>query len=177
MEIQFKDHNSKSGIAEKAGIQKGDVILSIDGKRITKKAMFDETLAYHRPKDIIKLSLLRETTPKNIELTLMSKTDYTRIVDKGLVESKVLGAGFQPLTAAEKKRYGIDKGLKVRKVKPGSTAARLGLSEGYIVTAINGISYNSPEDLISAMESVRGRIAIEGLNASGQRSSMSFYGY
>ena len=167
----------KSGNAEKAGIRIGDVILSIDGKPITKKAMFDETLAYHRPKDVIKLSLLRESEEKTIDLSLMSKTDYTRIVDKGLVESKVLGAGFQPLNAAEKKRYGIDKGLKVRKVKPGSTAARLGLSEGYIIVAINGKSYSSPEDLISAMETTRGRIAIEGLNASGQRSSMSFYGY
>ena len=167
----------ESGIAEKLGIQKGDIILSIDGKRIAKKAMFDETLAYHRPKDIIKLSLLRNSLPKTVELSLMSKADYTRIVDKGLVESKVLGAGFQRLTAAEKERYGIEKGLKVRKIKPGSTAANLRLSEGYIIMAINGISYNSPEDLISAMESVRGRIAIEGLNASGQRSSMSFYGY
>jgi serine protease Do len=167
----------ESGIAEKLGIQKGDIILSIDGKRIAKKAMFDETLAYHRPKDIIKLSLLRNSLPKTVELSLMSKADYTRIVDKGLVESKVLGAGFQRLTAAEKERYGIEKGLKVRKIKPGSTAANLRLSEGYIIMAINGISYNSPEDLISAMESIRGRISIKGLNASGQRSSMSFSGY
>jgi len=167
----------KGGDSEKAGIEHGDIVLSVDGKKTDKKAMFDELLAYHRPGDLVKLKIKRKSDVKDVELKLMSKDDYTSIVDKGLVSSKVLGAGFQPISASEKEKYGIKEGIKIKKIIPNSTIARLGITEGFIMTKLNGKAYGSPEDLISAMETLSGRISIEGITSTGQRSSMSFYGY
>ncbi len=49
------------GPADKAGIQPGDIIIRADGKNIDSKSIFDEQVAYHRPGDKIKVTIVRNT--------------------------------------------------------------------------------------------------------------------
>lgn len=163
------------GKAEKAGIAIGDIIGKIDGRLIKHKSDFDEILAYHRPLDKVIFTLIRNSDSKEITLELMSKDEYENIVDKGLVYSQVLGAGFQSLTEAEMKKYGVKAGVKVRKINAGGAIANMGLSEGFIITSFNGRAYNDPAEIIAAIESSKRGISIAGLSASGQRSTFSFY--
>lgn len=165
----------EEGPAEKAGVKVGDVIIKIDGKSVTSKAIFDENLAYHRPGDEIKLTLWRAGTEMEKTIVPISKKDNTSLMMKGAVNSKLLGADFQPLSETDLKKYGINSGFRLLNIKPGAYVNQLGLPEGFIISKFNGKTYSDPEDLISAMESGSGRVSIEGLTKEGSRRSFTYY--
>lgn len=167
----------EEGPAAKAGLQENDIITALDGHPVSSKSSLDEQLAYRRPGDAVKLSIWRAGAQKEITVDLISGTENKALLQKGAVNSKVLGADFQPLTATELNRYRITEGVKIINVVPGSYADRLNLEDGYIVTKFNGKVYKQPEDLIAAMESTNGRIHIEGINKNGTRSNFSYFSY
>ncbi|ACZ41452.1 2-alkenal reductase [Thermobaculum terrenum ATCC BAA-798] len=57
--------------AEKAGLRRGDIIIAIDGQRITNESMFVELLREHKPGDKITLTIRRDgrTITKEVTLT------------------------------------------------------------------------------------------------------------
>ncbi len=62
--------------AEKAGIQKGDVITGIDGQELGSMENVSGYLAQHRPGDRIKLTYVRRSDPpKEVEIELAKRPD------------------------------------------------------------------------------------------------------
>ncbi|MBL7900831.1 MAG: trypsin-like peptidase domain-containing protein [Bacteroidia bacterium] len=165
------------GPAESSGLKVGDIIISVNDKKVNSRAFYDEYLAYRRPDETIQLKIWRDGVEKSIALKLISGSDNTALMMKGAVNSKMLGADFQPLGAADLQKYNIPSGIRLINIQRGGYISRLGLSEGFVITAFNGKKYNDAEDLISAMESASGRITIEGLTREGTRSSFSFFSY
>jgi Do/DeqQ family serine protease len=165
----------EDGPAWKAGIRKGDIILSVNGYATTSKALYDEYLSYLRPGDEAKLVLWKNGEEKTITLKLISKEDNRALTMKGAVNSKVLGADFQPLSAADLGKYKISAGIRLLNVVQGGYVARMGFRDGFIILQFNGRSYTEAEELISTMETTTGRIRIDGMDRNGNRSSYSFY--
>ncbi len=165
----------EDGPAYKAGIRKGDIIISVNGRATDSKALYDEYISYLRPGDQARIALWRNGEEKSISLTLISKEDNRALAEKGAVNSKVLGADFQPLGATDLKKYAVPSGFRLINVLRGSYVSRVGLSEGFIILKFNGREYADAEELISAMETTTGRIRIDGMDRNGNRSSYSFY--
>jgi len=165
----------EDGPAWKAGIRKGDIILSVNGYATTSKALYDEYLSYLRPGDEARLALWKNGEEKNVTLKLISKEDNRALSMKGAVNSKMLGADFQPLSASDLSKYRISSGIRLLNVTQGSYIARMGLVEGFIILQFNGRNYTEAEELISAMETTTGRIHVDGMDRNGNRSSFSFY--
>lgn len=165
----------EEGPAQKAGVQKGDVILAINGRNTPGKALYDEYMAYLRPGDEAKLTIWRSGEEKEIRVKLISKDDNRALMMRGAVNSKVLGADFQPLSKADLEKYRVTSGIRLLNVARGGYMSQLGLSEGFIVLRFNGREYTDAEDLISAMESATGRVKIDGMDRYGNRSSFSYY--
>ncbi|MEK0421416.1 MAG: hypothetical protein RLZZ161_1267, partial [Bacteroidota bacterium] len=130
---------------------------------------------YLRPGDEAKLVLWKNGEEKTITLKLISKEDNRALTMKGAVNSKVLGADFQPLSAADLGKYKISAGIRLLNVVQGGYVARMGFRDGFIILQFNGRSYTEAEELISAMETTTGRIRIDGMDRNGNRSSYSFY--
>lgn len=65
----------KDSPADKAGIKKGDVLLSMNGKKLTSQNRFGSLLRDISPKDKIKLKIERDDEELEIELTVASKAD------------------------------------------------------------------------------------------------------
>ena len=72
----------EGGAASEAGIRKGDVILAIDGVKITEPSTLQEQIARHRPNDTVKLSVKRDGDVKQIEVTLRNKAGKTELMTK-----------------------------------------------------------------------------------------------
>lgn len=165
----------EDGPAWNAGIRKGDIILSVNGYATTSKALYDEYLSYLRPGDEARLVLWKNGEEKTVSFKLISKEDNRALALKGAVNSKVLGADFQPLSAGDLARYKVSSGIRLVNIVQGGYISRMGLRDGFIILQFNGRSYSEAEELISVMETTSGRIRIEGMDRNGNRSSYSFY--
>lgn len=167
----------EGGPAEKAGLKQGDVLVTISGVKIDGKPMFDEHLAYKRPGESVSLGVMRDGKEAKFSLSLINKSENNALLMKGAVNSKLLGADFQPLSSADLKKYGIPSGIRLLNIQRGKFISQMGLGEGFIVIKFNGKAYLEPEDLITAMESARGRIEVVGKDKNGNNQNYSFYGY
>ena len=89
------------GAAAEAGIVEGDVIVGIDGKKITKMAELNEFLASKRPGDKVRISFLHEKSKKEKTVTLKNTQGSTELVKSADLD--VLGANFKEISDAQKK--------------------------------------------------------------------------
>nr|WP_314520575.1 serine endoprotease DegP [uncultured Rahnella sp.] len=116
--------------AEKAGIKAGDVILSMNGKPISSFASFRADIGTLPIGTKVTLGLLREGKPMNVDVTIEQSTQTSKI-ESGNIYTGIEGAELSNGAA------GDQKGVKVDEVKPGSTAARIGLKKGDVILGVN----------------------------------------
>ncbi len=136
-----------NGGAAKAGIQPGDVIVSVDGRNIKDGDDLVNDISVRRVGSTVKLGYLRNGKQNTADVMIgdRSKT-YAEIagqsdnttappeVDAG--EGK-LGIKVSNIPAAITAKVGIKAGVIVTTVRPGSFADEIGLGKGAIITAIN----------------------------------------
>lgn len=163
----------KDGAAEKAGLEKGDVIVSINNESINSRAEWEEQLSYFSPGESIELVYRRQGKEKSTRITLVNREGTTDIIKKEIITSKVLGADFEVVSKIEKDMLGIGNGLRVVKVKDGFIK-KLQIEEGFIITHINKIKIENPEQLSDILSRVRGRVIIEGINKRGMKDYYTY---
>jgi Do/DeqQ family serine protease len=165
----------ENGTAENAGLQKNDVILKINGKTIASKGSFEEQLSYYKPGDNITLQISREG--KIIEKTLQLKNiDGTNsVIKREVFKAERLGAEFETLHKAEKTRLRLESGVRITKINDNSgLIAQMRLEEGFIITSVNSVKIESPEQLVSILENAKGRVLVQGVNKQGVSGYYSF---
>ena len=170
------DQVMAEGPAEVAGLRSGDIILRANERDLESKAMFDELIAYHRPGDKIKILYKRENKEMATTINLLNREGTVAIMKKGTISSEALGADFQPLPKIEKDKLGLSNGYRISNIRQGRIAS-MGIQEGFIITSLNRKVYDKVEDLIKALETVRGQVVIEGVFPNGGRGVFSFYTY
>lgn len=116
--------------AEKAGIKAGDVILSMNGKPISSFASFRADIGTLPIGTKVTLGLLRDGKPVNVDVTIEQSTQTAK-VDSGNIYTGIEGAELSNGQAADQK------GVKVDSVKPGSSAARIGLKKDDVILGVN----------------------------------------
>ena len=78
-----------------------------------------------------------------------------------------LGAGFSPLTAAQKQRYRISSGVIVSEVRSGGIFDDVEIPKGAIITQINGKDVNSREEINTALGVTDQTVTIKGIADGG----------
>ena len=89
--------------------------------------------------------------------------------------SEYLGADLESVSKVERDILGIEHGVKIVKVYDRSLINSLGLDEGFIVTLVNYAKIEEPKQLTEALRNYRGRVRIEGIDASGRKGYYTFY--
>lgn len=164
----------REGAAEKAGIQKGDVILSIDNETMVSRSSFEEKLSYHSPGDQVKVVYKRGDKAFEATLVLTNSEGTTALTKREVYTSQSLGAEFESVPKVERDLLRIESGVRIAKVKSGFIS-RLGIQEGFIVTSVNKTAITSPQQLAKVLEEIRGRVIIEGVSKKGEKGYYSFY--
>ena len=121
--------------AAKAGIVKGDVIISLDNIKIEKFSDLSGYLSTKRPGDKISVGLIRDNAILNLNVVLEKNTNIS-----------FLGMQLRDMSIEELEEIDLSHGVKVSNNR-NSSLYRMGIREGYILTEINSISIKKTDDL------------------------------
>ncbi len=164
----------REGAAEKAGLQKGDIILKIDGEVVNSRSGFEELISYHSPGDRINVTYSRNNKLNQVTLELTNREGTTQRIVREVYNSEMLGADLEKVSRVEADLLNIESGVKINKVKNGFLR-RLGIEEGFVVTSINQKIIQTPAELEQILTRVKGRVRIEGVNSKGVKGYYSYY--
>ena len=158
------------GAAAEAGIVEGDVIVGIDGKKITKMAELNEFLASKRPGDKVRISFLHEKSKKEKTVTLKNTQGSTELVKSADLD--VLGANFKEISDAQKKDLEISYGLEIININDG-VMKKAGLTKGFIIQKVNEEPVKTLDDLQNivkeASTSKEPVLYIQGIYPTGKK--------
>jgi Do/DeqQ family serine protease len=137
--------------AEEAGLKRGDLILTVDGKSVDDPEAFGYRFALKGLSGSTKFGILRGTGRSNVSVKL-GPAPETRPRDtlKVRTRSPFLGATLvntSPAVAEEMQADFPAEGVAVSAVDEGSIAARAGLQKGDLIVAINGTPIATTKDL------------------------------
>lgn len=164
--INNVDPNGASADSE---IQKGDIIISMNGIQVNSYSILKEFLGQHRPGDVVDAVILRENKEIVKKITLRNKNGTTAIVKKEVNDvPQLLGAELSPVDGKTKQLLRINNGLVVGRVSNG-LFKKAGIQEGFIIVFIDRRAMNKPEDIDNYLKTKKGGITIEGYYPNGMR--------
>ena len=163
------------GAAQKAGIQAGDVVVSINDNDVNTTTQLTEVVNQYRPGDEITIKAIRNGREHSYRVGLLNESGSTEMVKKEeSFFNSTFGLMLQPVNKKEMNKLHISNGLKIVEIRQGAFQGA-GV-EGFIITKVNGIAVNSKNDLESAINSSRNRsIYIEGIYPNGMRMTFEYY--
>lgn len=134
----------EDGAAKQAGIKSGDIIVSIDGKKITKMSELQESTTHYSPGDKAEIGIVRDK--KNIKLTITFRNakGTTAVVKTTTIDT--LGAEFKELTDSQKKSLNLTAGVQVTALN-GGKLQDAGIPKDFIIRKCNGQNIKTVKDL------------------------------
>ncbi|HUO85517.1 MAG TPA: Do family serine endopeptidase [Thermoanaerobaculia bacterium] len=150
-----------SGPAAKAGMQRGDVIVRVDRTDIRNTRQLIDYISDRDPGERVEIVVVRNGSRRTIQVPVGERPDTLaprapEARSEGDTRQKFgLSVGEIPNLG---RRYGIEQdqpGVVVTDVRPLSPASDAGLSEGDVITEINGTAVRSVADLRETLEAAR----------------------
>lgn len=162
---------TEGGAGEAAGLQKGDVITNIDGKKVTKMSELQEYLNGKRPGDKVSITYLRNKKSITKSTTLKNAQGNTKVVKPADID--ILGGNFREITSEQKQNLNISYGLEVLKVNNGALK-EAGINRGFIIQKINDEPIKTLDELQSivkkASTSKEPVLFIQGIYSTGKKA-------
>jgi len=155
----------KGSAAEQAGIQKGDVILDINGVQVNSPSQLQEQISKYRPNQIIDLIVNRNSNKKHFSATLRNMKGGLEVIKTDQTLS-LLGAEFQEISESQKRELGINYGVQITELGDGKLKQG-GIKEGFIITKISRTTIRSIDDLKRIISISSGGVLIEGIYPNG----------
>ena len=145
--------------AAKAGLEPGDVILSVNGKEIASSNELPPVIADITPGQSAKLQVWRKGGQRDIEVKVGNqKEEQVAAKENKEAATGKLGLAVRPLTAEERKQLDGKNGLLIENAT--GTAARAGIRRGDVLLSVNGEPVSSVEQLRSLASKASKRVAL-----------------
>ncbi len=142
--------------ADKAGLRRGDVIVSVEGGEIPDAATLARKLALTRPGVDTEFVVFRDGREKTFTIKLIEHPDNEKMKEPAekLKAEEELGIKVSEITQQHRERFRIQAsgGVIIANVAPGSLGAESGLRPGDVILEVNGDSVGGLEDYREALE-------------------------
>ena len=157
------------GAAQKAGIKKGDIILSVNDITVDTRTQLIGAIGQFRPGDKVIVKVMRGDKERSFTVTLANMHGTESIVKGGeSFYNEKLGLVLEPLSQDLKNTIKKNYGLKIVEVRDG-IFKRKGLNNDYIILAVNNQKVSSEQELNTALSSSRnGKVRIEMADTAGE---------
>jgi len=155
------------GPSAKAGVQRGDVVLSINGKAMTTTGQLRNTVATAGVGKSVELEIWRKGETRKLKVFLAAMPEEKAA--KGTTSSSSpqplpFGTTVAPLDANTRQRLqvpaGVKSGVVVTDVEAGSKAFEAGIRDGDIIVEVAGTPVTSPDQLSQAWQKSTGSVAL-----------------
>lgn len=159
--------NQGSGASD-AGVQAGDVIISIDGKEVNTVSGLQEIVARRRPGDKVDVIIERKGAQKTLRITLKNKRNSIGLISANL-QIPQWNAEIEELSAEDKKQLKLDSGLKITRLGDGLLKSNR-VQEGFVITHIDKRAVRSIAELQRVLSRKKNKFLLEGINKQGERA-------
>jgi len=153
--------------ASKAGVEPGDVIVSVNGKPVTNPRDLAIDVANVKPGETSSIDLLRDGAQKSLSVAVAEQAyDQVAQQDQSAHAEKrgKVGLALAPVSPETRSQFDLPdnvKGAVVAGVRPGSPAEAAGIEAGDVVIGVGNHSVATPEEAVKAI-----RAAIKDKGAS-----------
>jgi serine protease Do len=149
--------------AEKAGIERYDVIVALNGEKVEDGNSLRNRIAATQPGTEVTLTILRNNSEKTVKVTLGELSPEVarnggkqpnNQTDEPSSQSGKLGVSLQPLTPELARRLQVrtQNGLVVTEVDADGAAAEAGIVQGDVIAEVNRQPVNNFDDFQAALE-------------------------
>jgi Do/DeqQ family serine protease len=167
---------SPGSAAERAGVQRGDVIRSLNGQAVTDTNALRNRVAALTPGSTATLVIARDGSERSVAVTLdeaavsrQARGARGQPGDTGTA----LGVAVTPVTPEMASRAGLPRdlrGLLVQNVDPEGRAAGAGIQPGDVIVEVNRTPVATVEQLRAALASAANRPILLLVNRDGEHS-------
>lgn len=145
------------GAAKAAGLQKGDVIVKMEGQPVDSDAQMREIIGRRRPGDVINVTVNRGGDERDFKVELRNRNggrDVIKKAEAATASVSSLGAELEDLSARDLQQLGVTGGVRVKRLTEGKLA-ETDIEEGFIIVKANGKNVKSVKDLQAIMSSTK----------------------
>jgi hypothetical protein len=148
--------------AQKSGLQRGDCLVSLDGKPVEDIDGFRGLIAKYKPGDNVRIAYIRNALKDTVyaQLAELPEALAAQSIDSSDVD---WGVSLSDISSAMRNSLdiptGID-GVAILSVKPGGAADAAGLLPGDVITGIDKGAISDMDDFFSALSSNNDNIAL-----------------
>lgn len=157
--------------AEKAGLQRGDVVTELNGQRVEDSRALQLKIASSAPGEKVNLKTVRNGSSKNVTVALgEAPAPRGSLAERAQENGTRLGVGVQPLTDTIATELGLrpgTKGVVIAEVEPGSAAEEAGLRQGDVIQEVDRKPIQSVEEFRSAVQASHAKATLLLVNRSG----------
>jgi serine protease Do len=127
--------------AEKAGLKRGDIVKSLNGKTVDNAHSLSRAVAALGPDSAANLEVIRDGKPKEIKVTIGTMPEEAADQKRGGPKSEsAWGITVQNLTPELAQKFGLDDnetGVVITDLQPGTAAAEARLKAGDVIKEVN----------------------------------------
>ncbi len=149
--------------AERAGLQVGDVITTVDGRAVHGATDLRNRIGLTPAGSTIRLVIKRGDAAQTVSVPIAAETGGSA----EFYGTPLEGARLRNATRSEAQQAKAD-GIVIESIFPGSPAARAGLRAGDVIVAVNRSPVSSVADLRNAIAGQRTILALELIRDGGR---------
>ncbi|MEM5788379.1 MAG: DegQ family serine endoprotease, partial [Syntrophobacteraceae bacterium] len=145
--------------AEKAGLKRGDIVKSLNGKPVDNAHILSRSVAALGPESTANIGVVREGKLRDIKVVIGTMPEDTG--ERGRTPRKTesaWGITAQNITSELAQKYNLDEnetGVLVTEVKPGSAAGEARLRPGDVIKEVNRQRIQNVRDYRQAIEKMK----------------------
>ncbi len=152
---------AKNSGAEKAGLQKGDIIKKLDSQNINTFSELSGYISTKRPNDKVQVTFLRDGETKTALVTLIKNDVFT---------TEFKGLELENIDAIDKKKFKIGYGVRIKEINNDNLRPYYDQLKGGIILSVDNVKATDVETISGFLnkKDENQNVSIQMINKIGQ---------